>query len=121
MGLFCLFTEGNRIMYERLGYGNGTTTTTTPDPYYGSNNNYDGGSGYPIGMGNLPNKFPSAFNNRHDMMYKNLSCGRNMYMGNIVDSAAPYLFPVVIEYSLIAAAVAFIIWRNIGRGVQPKQ
>lgn len=50
----------------------------------------------------------------------NETCERFLYMGTIVSDAAPYLFPVVIEYSLIAAAVCFIIWRNIGRNVPAK-
>jgi len=50
----------------------------------------------------------------------NVTCERNMYMGAVVSDAAPYLFPVVIEYSLIAAAVVFVMWRNIGRSVPQK-
>lgn len=36
-------------------------------------------------------------------------------MGNIVQDAAPYLFPFIIEYSLIGAAVIYVMWKHIGR------
>jgi len=45
----------------------------------------------------------------------NFTCGRNHIMGGIVQFAAPYLFPFVIEYSLIAAAVIFAMWKSIGK------
>lgn len=44
----------------------------------------------------------------------NFTCGRNYIMGDIVTFAAPYLYPFVVEYSLIAAAVIYAMWRNIG-------
>lgn len=47
--------------------------------------------------------------------YRNDSCGRLNIMGNIVQDAAPFLYPFVIEYSLIGAAVIFVMWRHIGR------
>ena len=36
-------------------------------------------------------------------------------MGDIFKFSGPYLYPFVIEYSLIAAAVLFAMWRNIGK------
>ncbi|KAL0268551.1 UNVERIFIED_CONTAM: hypothetical protein PYX00_010452 [Menopon gallinae] len=45
-------------------------------------------------------------------------CGRVNVMGTIVQDSAPYLFPLIIEYSLIGAAVIYIMWRHIGR--QPR-
>lgn len=44
-----------------------------------------------------------------------LSCGRVNIMGTIVQDAAPYLFPFIIEYSLIGAAVIYVMWKHIGR------
>lgn len=44
----------------------------------------------------------------------NFTCGRNYIMGDIVTYAAPYLYPFVVEYSLIAAAVIFAMWKSIG-------
>ncbi|CAH1773386.1 unnamed protein product [Owenia fusiformis] len=38
---------------------------------------------------------------------------------SIVDSVAPYLFPFIIEYSIIAAALSFRIFTNIGLAVKP--
>ncbi|XP_022185941.1 proton channel OtopLc isoform X7 [Nilaparvata lugens] len=43
------------------------------------------------------------------------TCGRVNIMGNIVQDSAPYLFPFIIEYSLIGAAVIYVMWRHIGR------
>lgn len=43
------------------------------------------------------------------------SCGRVNIMGTIVKDAAPYLFPFIIEYSLIGAAVIYVMWKHIGR------
>lgn len=48
-------------------------------------------------------------------IYRNDSCGRLNIMGTIVEDAAPFLYPLVIEYSLIGAAVIFVMWRHIGR------
>jgi hypothetical protein len=45
----------------------------------------------------------------------NFTCGRNLIMGDIVKYSSPYLFPFVIEYSMIATAVLFAMWRNIGK------
>lgn len=42
-------------------------------------------------------------------------CGRINIMGSIVQDSAPYLFPFIIEYSLIGAAVIYVMWRHIGR------
>ncbi|XP_057334765.1 proton channel OtopLc isoform X3 [Microplitis mediator] len=43
------------------------------------------------------------------------ACGRVNIMGTIVQDAAPYLFPFIIEYSLIGAAVIYVMWKHIGR------
>lgn len=43
------------------------------------------------------------------------SCGRVNIMGTIVQDSAPYLFPFIIEYSLIGAAVIYVMWKHIGR------
>ncbi|XP_066145089.1 uncharacterized protein OtopLa isoform X2 [Euwallacea fornicatus] len=45
----------------------------------------------------------------------NDSCGRINIMGTIVQDSAPYLFPFIIEYSLIGAAVIYCMWKHIGR------
>lgn len=47
--------------------------------------------------------------------YANDSCGRINIMGTIVEDSAPFLYPFIIEYSLIGAAVIYIMWRHIGR------
>lgn len=35
-------------------------------------------------------------------------------MGSIVSDASPFLYPFIVEYSLIAAAVLYVMWKNIG-------
>lgn len=47
-------------------------------------------------------------------MLESEGCGRINIMGNIVRDAAPYLYPFIIEYCLIGAAVVYIMWRHIG-------
>ncbi len=44
----------------------------------------------------------------------NFTCGRHFYMGDIVTYAGPYLYPFVVEFSLIAAAVLYAMWSSIG-------
>lgn len=48
------------------------------------------------------------------MMY-NFSCGRTPIMGDMATYASPYVFPFVILYSFIAAAVMAAMWKNIGK------
>jgi hypothetical protein len=43
------------------------------------------------------------------------SCERVNIMGSIVQDAVPYLYPFIIEYSLIGAAVIYVMWKHIGR------
>ncbi len=43
------------------------------------------------------------------------SCGRINIMGTIVQDSAPYLYPFIIEYSLIGAVVIYVMWKHIGR------
>ncbi|OWA53128.1 hypothetical protein BV898_17561 [Hypsibius exemplaris] len=41
-------------------------------------------------------------------------CSQETVLANIAQEAAPYLYPFTIEYTLIAAAVWYMIWSNIG-------
>ncbi|XP_022669549.1 otopetrin-2-like isoform X4 [Varroa jacobsoni] len=43
------------------------------------------------------------------------SCERVDIMGTIVVDASPFLYPFIIEYSLISAAVLYVMWKNIGK------
>ena len=47
--------------------------------------------------------------------FDNFTCGRIDLMGNIVTKSAPYLYPFVIEFSLIVAAILFVMWLRIGK------
>ena len=42
-------------------------------------------------------------------------CHRSSILGKLVQEAAPYLYPCVIEYSLICAAVTYVMWKNCGK------
>ena len=37
-------------------------------------------------------------------------------MGSILSDASPYLYPFIVEYSLIGAAFLYVMWSTIGRG-----
>ena len=44
-------------------------------------------------------------------------CHSHSYiMGNVFHNASPYLYPCTIEYSLICAAILFVMWKNVGHG-----
>lgn len=43
------------------------------------------------------------------------SCERVNIMGTIVEDSTPYLYPFIIEYSLIGAVVIYVMWKHIGR------
>ena len=70
-------------------------------------------------MGGMPNT--ARGQQQHRLMQQgvinlanNFTCGRNYIMGDIVTLTAPYLYPFVVEYSLIATGVIFAMWRSIG-------
>jgi len=42
-------------------------------------------------------------------------CRRTNIMGSLVQDASPFLFPCTIEYSLICAAILYVMWKNIGQ------
>lgn len=49
-----------------------------------------------------------------------LECRRSNIMGELVQEASHFLFPCTIQYSLICAAILYIMWKNIGRLGQTK-
>lgn len=44
----------------------------------------------------------------------NISCGSNVLLGDFILDAAPFLYPFLIEFSLIAAAVLHLFWAHVG-------
>lgn len=42
-------------------------------------------------------------------------CKTDNVMGSILLNASPYLYPFIVEYSLIAAAFLYIMWASIGK------
>ncbi|XP_021931664.1 otopetrin-2-like isoform X3 [Zootermopsis nevadensis] len=83
-----------------------TTATLLPDRHLGS--------GSPTEAENIASLLPQALTS-NVTMDSVPACGRVNIMGSIVQDSAPYLFPFIIEYSLIGAAVIYVMWRHIGR------
>jgi len=52
----------------------------------------------------------------HDESFNeaNILCERQVYLGTFIADASPYLYPFLIEYSLIGAAVLYVVWAHIG-------
>lgn len=42
-----------------------------------------------------------------------VECQRTNIMGNLVQSASPFLYPCTIEYSLICAVIAYEMWKQV--------
>ena len=42
-------------------------------------------------------------------------CMKDNIMGTILSDISPYLYPFIVEYSLIGAAFLYVMWSNIGR------
>ena len=51
----------------------------------------------------------------HDLSANSLldECKRSELMGNLVQGASPLLCPCAIEYSLICAAILYVMWKNV--------
>lgn len=47
--------------------------------------------------------------------HKLYECRRTNIIGSLVQDASPFLFPCTIEYSLICAAILYVMWRNISK------
>uniref|UniRef100_A0A1B0GKF6 Uncharacterized protein n=2 Tax=Lutzomyia longipalpis TaxID=7200 RepID=A0A1B0GKF6_LUTLO len=45
-------------------------------------------------------------------------CRRTNIIGTLVQDASPFLFPCTIEYSLICAAILYVMWRNVSNPPQ---
>ncbi|XP_024083582.1 uncharacterized protein LOC106670032 isoform X3 [Cimex lectularius] len=108
-----------------------TTTTTSLPPFFSflnsttlspfahffplANNNIPAFSGLQsdISEESEPPLAPQALVDHRSLSSEN--CERNNIMGTIVQDSAPYLYPFIIEYSLIGAAVIYVMWRHIGK------
>ncbi|XP_067134851.1 proton channel OtopLc-like [Centruroides vittatus] len=42
-------------------------------------------------------------------------CQKQNIMGPVVNSSSAFLYPFIVEYSLIGAAVLYVMWENIGK------
>lgn len=63
-------------------------------------------------------RLPRGLKGPHHMF----ECRRTNIMGSLVQDASPFLFPCTIEYSLICAAILYVMWKNISKAAfsQPK-
>lgn len=52
--------------------------------------------------------------------YQIFECRRTNIIGTLVQDASPFLFPCTIEYSLICAAILYVMWRSISRPQAPQ-
>ena len=57
-------------------------------------------------------------NSLHGSIMDEPSCQKDAIMGGILKKVSPYLYPFIVEYSLIGAAFLYIMWCNIGRRQQ---
>lgn len=55
----------------------------------------------------------SAFKNETEDLIALHLCMQNTTIGAIWEKAMPYLYPFIIQYSLVAAGVIYIIWSNL--------
>ncbi|KAL9883209.1 proton channel otopetrin-like c isoform 3-T11 [Glossina fuscipes fuscipes] len=51
--------------------------------------------------------------------YQIFECRRTNILGTLVQDASPFLFPCTIEYSLICAAILYVMWKSISRPQAP--
>lgn len=63
----------------------------------------------------LDGLLPQAWTAFNSTVNSSNSCGRVNIMGTIVQDSSPYLYPFIIEYSLIGATVIYVMWKHIGR------
>ncbi|XP_023246821.1 otopetrin-2-like isoform X2 [Copidosoma floridanum] len=61
-------------------------------------------------------RIPRGLKGPHHMF----ECRRTNIMGSLVQDASPFLFPCTIEYSLICAAILYVMWKNIAKAVPNK-
>lgn len=85
------------------------TTTTTSSSLLNIPDHFE-----PVFFEHLPNN-PAALTATEVTMNATTLCGRVNIMGTIVQDSAPYLYPFIIEYSLIGAVVIYVMWKHIGR------
>ena len=81
---------------------------------YHQPNNYAQGGLDSFNLLKDPTQLQQGFPLGSEKFY-NFTCGRIDLMGNIVTKSAPYLYPFVIEFSLIIAAILLVMWLRIGK------
>ncbi|XP_071055773.1 proton channel OtopLc-like isoform X2 [Onthophagus taurus] len=75
-----------------------------------------------LGLPVLTAEHPAEAHGHHHIVARGLKgphhlyeCRRTNIIGSLVQDASPFLFPCTIEYSLICAAILYVMWRNISK------
>lgn len=74
-----------------------------------------------LGLPEVPMDHPPMAHGHHIIArglkgpHKLYECRRTNIIGSLVQDASPFLFPCTIEYSLICAAILYVMWRNISK------
>nr|CAD7432709.1 unnamed protein product [Timema monikensis] len=83
---------------------------------------FESRSAFKLSAATVPPFLSSAHYSAHHRVARGLKgphhiyeCRRTNIMGSLVQDASPFLFPCTIEYSLICAAILYVMWKNISR------
>lgn len=75
-----------------------------------------------LGLPAVPVDHPADAHDHHHIVPRGLKgphhlyeCRRTNIIGSLVQDASPFLFPCTIEYSLICAAILYVMWRSISK------
>ncbi|KAK9730010.1 Otopetrin [Popillia japonica] len=75
-----------------------------------------------LGLPVVTAEHPAEAHGHHHIVIRGLKgphhlyeCRRTNIIGSLVQDASPFLFPCTIEYSLICAAILYVMWRNISK------
>lgn len=71
---------------------------------------------YPIRPGRTSNLTTTSHHGPMNVVNMSNPCQREHIMGSILADTSPYLYPFIVEYSLIGAAFLYVMWSSIGRG-----
>lgn len=98
-------------------------TKISPTKFFNTNNhsNHENLSNIDVhGLSTLlvptaTNKLHRAIRSLNDHYITHGHCRRSNVIGELVTDASQFLFPCTIEYSLICAAILYIMWKNISQ------
>ncbi len=96
-------------------YGQPITTTTTSHPILRNITDALGnllvGAAAGVSGSEAHHREKRGLRGPHSMY----ECRRTDIMGSLVQNASPFLFPCTIEYSLICAAILYVMWKSMAK------